>query len=182
MSCILYECLWSIQTPVRPSGGGTSKHRCSYQSLAQWHELTWLHCQCPDDRLPLRRVNTAKAETLMIKQLSKHILWTSQAKFAALLDMSPFSLVAPYKCFGETYYRSTETSGHSFWLLITRSRVRFPALPWGFPCGGRIPVVTMVWVVSRFRLKVETSSTRRQTSINSDWTYVISSLERTSSR
>jgi len=43
-------------------------------------------------------------------------------------------------------------------------------------------VVTMVWVVSRFRLKVETSSTRRQTSINSDWTYVISSLERTSSR
>ena len=40
-----------------------------------------------------------------------------------------------------------------------------------FPCGGRIPVVTMVWVVSRFRLKVETSSTRSQTSINSDWTH-----------
>ena len=40
----------------------------------------------------------------------------------------------------------------------------------------------MVWVVSRFRLKVETSSTRSQTSINSDWTYEISSLEGTSSR
>ena len=51
-----------------------------------------------------------------------------------------------------------------------------------FPCGGRIPVVTMVWVVSRFRLKVDTSSTRSQTSINSDWTYEISSLEGTSSR
>jgi len=42
-------------------------------------------------------------------------------------------------------------------------------------------VVTMVWVVSRFRLKVETSSTRSQTSINNDWTYEISSLEGTSS-
>ena len=30
------------------------------------------------------------------------------------------------------------------------------------------PVVIMVWIVSRFRLKVETSSTRSQTSINSD--------------
>jgi len=43
-------------------------------------------------------------------------------------------------------------------------------------------VVTMVWVVSRFRLKVETSSTRNQTSINSDWTHEISSLEGNSSR
>ena len=50
-----------------------------------------------------------------------------------------------------------------------------------FPCRGRIPVVTVVWVVSRFRLKVETSSTRSQKSINSDWTYEISSLEGTSS-
>jgi len=31
-----------------------------------------------------------------------------------------------------------------------------------------IPVVTMVWVVSRIRLKVETSITRSQKSINSD--------------
>ena len=29
-------------------------------------------------------------------------------------------------------------------------------------------MVTMVWVVSRFRLKVETSSTRSQKSINSE--------------
>ena len=36
-----------------------------------------------------------------------------------------------------------------------------------FPCRGRIPVVTMVWVVSRIRLKVETSVTRSHTSINS---------------
>ena len=36
-----------------------------------------------------------------------------------------------------------------------------------FPCGGRIPVVTMVWVVSRIRFKVETSLTRSYTSINS---------------
>ena len=35
-----------------------------------------------------------------------------------------------------------------------------------FPCGGRIPVVTMVWVVSRIRFKVETSITRSHTSIN----------------
>ena len=36
-----------------------------------------------------------------------------------------------------------------------------------FPCRGRIPVVTMVWVVSRIRFKVETSLTRSHTSINS---------------
>ena len=36
-----------------------------------------------------------------------------------------------------------------------------------FPCGGRIPVVTMVWVVSRIRFKVETWLTRNQKSINS---------------
>jgi len=29
----------------------------------------------------------------------------------------------------------------------------------------------MVWVVSRFRLKIETSSTRSQKSINNDWTH-----------
>jgi len=33
---------------------------------------------------------------------------------------------------------------------------------------GIFPVVTMVLVVSRFRLKVETSSTRSQILINSD--------------
>ena len=36
-----------------------------------------------------------------------------------------------------------------------------------FPCGGRIPVVTMVWVVSRIRFQVETSLTRSHISINS---------------
>ena len=36
-----------------------------------------------------------------------------------------------------------------------------------FPCGGRIPVVTMVWVASRIRFKVETSLTGSHTSINS---------------
>ena len=38
-------------------------------------------------------------------------------------------------------------------LLIMRSRVRFPALPWEFFLVGKIPTVTMVWVVSRLRLK-----------------------------
>ena len=36
-----------------------------------------------------------------------------------------------------------------------------------FPCGERIPVVTMVWVVSRIRFKVKTSLTKSHTSINS---------------
>ena len=35
-----------------------------------------------------------------------------------------------------------------------RSRVRFPVLLWEFFLAGKIPVVTMDWVVSRFRLKV----------------------------
>jgi len=37
-----------------------------------------------------------------------------------------------------------------------------------FPCRGRIPLETMVWVVSRIRFKVETSVTRSHNSINSD--------------
>ena len=59
------------------------------------------------------------------------------------------------------------SSGQSFWLLITRSCFRFPPLPWDFPCGERIPVVTMVWVVSIIRFKVEISLTRSHTSIKS---------------
>ena len=39
------------------------------------------------------------------------------------------------------------SSGQSLWLLIMRSRVRFPVLPWEFSLKGRIPAVTMVWVV-----------------------------------
>ena len=37
-----------------------------------------------------------------------------------------------------------------------------------FPRRGRIPVVTMVWVVSRLRFKVETSFTKNQKSIKND--------------
>ena len=45
------------------------------------------------------------------------------------------------------------SSGQGLWLLIMRSQVRFPVLPWEFFLQGKIPVVTMVWVVSRFRFK-----------------------------
>jgi hypothetical protein len=37
-----------------------------------------------------------------------------------------------------------------------------------FSRRGRMPVVTMLWVVSRFSLKVETSFTRSHKSINND--------------
>ena len=38
------------------------------------------------------------------------------------------------------------SSDQSLCLLIMRSRVRFPVLPWEFSLKGRIPAVTMVWV------------------------------------
>ena len=38
------------------------------------------------------------------------------------------------------------SSGQSLCLLIMRSWVRFPVLPWEFSLKGRIPTVTMVWV------------------------------------
>ena len=38
------------------------------------------------------------------------------------------------------------SSGQSLCLLIMRSRVRFPVLPWEFSLKGRIPAVSMVWV------------------------------------
>jgi hypothetical protein len=43
--------------------------------------------------------------------------------------------------------------GQSLWLLIMRSRVRFPLYHGNFPLRGRIPMVTMVWVLGRFRLR-----------------------------
>ena len=72
-------------------------------------------------------------------------------------------------------------------LLTTNNEVpgSIPGPTMGiFPCRGRIPVVTMVWVVSIIRLKVETSVTRSYNSINSDWIHdrEISSLEGTSPR
>ena len=50
------------------------------------------------------------------------------------------------------------SSGQGFWLLIMRSRVLFPVLYENFSLQGKIPVVTMVWVVSRFRLKAPPGS------------------------
>jgi len=38
------------------------------------------------------------------------------------------------------------SSGQSLCLLIMRSRVRFPVLPWEFSLKGRIPAVSVVWV------------------------------------
>ena len=45
-----------------------------------------------------------------------------------------------------TFELASWSSGQSLWLLIMRSRVRFPALPWEFSLKGKIPAVTMVWV------------------------------------
>ena len=56
-------------------------------------------------------------------------------------------------------------------LLTTKHEVpgSIPASTMGiFPYRGRIPVVIMVWVVSRIRLKVETSVTKSYNSINGD--------------
>jgi len=56
-------------------------------------------------------------------------------------------------------------------LLTTNHEVpgSIPGYTMGiFPCRGRISVVTMVWIVSRIRLKVETSVTRSHNSVNSD--------------
>ena len=67
----------------------------------------------------------------------------------------------------------TVTSLVVWWSeLLTTSHevpVSIPGSTMGiFPCKGRIPVVTLVWVVSKIRLKVETSVTRSHNSISSD--------------
>jgi len=55
-----------------------------------------------------------------------------------------------------------------WWSELLATNHEVPGSTMGiFPCRGRIPVVTMVWVVSRIRLKVQTSSTRSQKSVNS---------------
>ena len=51
------------------------------------------------------------------------------------------------------FWLSPWYGSQGFWLLIMRSRVRFPVLTRGFFLLGKFPMVTMVWVVSRFRFK-----------------------------
>jgi len=68
---------------------------------------------------------TDKQECL--QQYCSEILWNFQA---SKLHIRPASW----------------SSGQSLCLLIVRSRVRFPVLPWEFSLKGRIPAVTMVWV------------------------------------
>ena len=62
-----------------------------------------------------------------------------------------------------------------YWSELLANNHEVPGLIPGSIKGiffvGGISVVTMVWVVSRFRLKVETSSTKSQKSIYSDWTH-----------
>ena len=70
------------------------------------------------------------------------------------------------------FHKNVLTSLVVWWLelLTTNHEVpgSIPGTTMGiFPCRGRIPVVTMVWVVSRIRFKVETSLTRSHTWINS---------------
>ena len=79
-----------------------------------------------------------------------------------------------YKIRRFVFLMETQTSLVVWWseLLTTNHEVpgSIPGSTTGiFPCRGRIPVVTMVWVVSRIRLKFETSITRSHNSISSDW-------------
>ena len=73
----------------------------------------------------------------------------------------------------EIIFSLLPTSLAVWWSELLTTNHEFPgSIPGSnmgiFPCRGRIPVVTMVWVVSRIRLKVETSVTRSHNSINSD--------------
>jgi len=72
----------------------------------------------------------------------------------------------------KTYFLSIPVAARS-------KAVRFAGIVGSNPAWGvdvcllcvmccQVGLVTMVWVVSRFRLKVETSSTRSQKSINND--------------
>ena len=72
------------------------------------------------------------------------------------------------------YFTSVPSTSFVVWwseFLTTNHEVpgSIPGSTMGiFPCRGRIPLVTMVWEVSRIRLKDETSVTRSHNSINSD--------------
>ena len=77
------------------------------------------------------------------------VLW-SQRETLNLRKMIQISWEAESlsACNPRTFYNgyTLVICGQSLWLLIMRSRVRFPALPWESSLKGRIPAVTMVWV------------------------------------
>jgi hypothetical protein len=86
--------------------------------------------------------------------LNRQPIISRQVSFSRILDKFT-RRGKPMRIFGEPgnklpdKWRSRPaswSSGQSLWLLIMRSRVRFPALPWEMFLKGRIPAVTMVWV------------------------------------
>ena len=93
----------------------------------------------------LQDISTHSSKTCTLKRLSINV--------SVLPSIAPLS--PHYPCVDITFvcvhlhkwnWPASWSSGQSLWLLIMRSRVRFPVLPWEFSLKGRIPAVTMVWV------------------------------------
>ena len=66
--------------------------------------------------------------------------------YCSSLSVLHFVWVTSFPTLYNLIWPASWSSGQSLWLLIMRSRVRFPVLPWEFSLKGRIPAVTMVWV------------------------------------
>ena len=92
--------------------------------------------------------------------LDSNLKWTLLYEY-----IHTYIIICMFKCHLTSlvvWWSELLTTNHEVPATIPGSTMGF------FRCRGRIPVVTMVWVVSRIRLKVETSRTRRHNSINSD--------------
>ena len=73
-------------------------------------------------------------------QFNFWIIWPNLRKLSHLRPLQRRSFTI------SNHRPASWSSGQSLCLLIMRSWVRFPVLPWEFSLKGRIPAVTMVWV------------------------------------
>ena len=99
--------------------------------------------------LAVTRTSTTHTECIVAFQLQKLLLdCATMLRYSALsIFLVPCDIRAVFVIFSYfTSWPASWSSGQSLWLLITRSRVRFPALPLEFSLKGKIPAVTMVWV------------------------------------
>ena len=99
--------------------------------------------------------SSVKSRHFLYFVCGKHNLGVESASYQYLSSVLHASPILSILIFGRLRSISTIhflnrptswSSGRSLWLLIMRSRVRFPAIPWEFSLKGRIPAVTMVWV------------------------------------
>ena len=123
-------------------------------SLLTYHSTRWLLCWLSDALLaiyhvstptPAHTLNTSRASSSATAVHRAHVcVWHFWLRIHSgikpwIIDFNSWDNLYVIWQSNLQIWPASRSSGQSFWLLITKSRVRFPALPWGFSLWGEDP-------------------------------------------